>query len=59
MLKYARANNKYMESYGPKKDLSYITYFEKNNLNGWPTITRKLFETNSSFHVKLRSTEKV
>ena len=59
MLKYARANNKYMKSYGPKKDLSYITYFEKNNLNGWPTVARKSFETNSSFHVKLRSTEKV
>ena len=31
----ARANNKYMNYYDPEKLLTFITYLDKNNLNGW------------------------
>ena len=33
--RYAKANNKYMKDYDPKKPSKLITYLDMNNLHGW------------------------
>jgi len=33
--RYARANNRYMQLYNPSKRLSYLMYFDVNNLYSW------------------------
>ena len=33
--RYAEANNKYLPNYNPKKESSYISYLDANNLYGW------------------------
>ena len=39
--RYAKANNKYINDYDPKKPLTFITYLDMNNLYGW-TMTEYL-----------------
>ena len=43
LYRYAKANNKYkyMKDYHKNKKLSYIQYWDVNNLNGW-ALTKKL-----------------
>ena len=33
--RYAKANNKYMNDYDPKKQSTFILYLHMNNLYGW------------------------
>ena len=33
--RYAKGNNKYINDYDPKKQLTFITYLDMNNLYGW------------------------
>ena len=33
--RYAKANNKYMNNYDSKKQLTFTTYLDMNNLYGW------------------------
>ena len=33
--RFAKANNKYMKDYNPKKPSKFITYLDMNNLYGW------------------------
>ena len=35
IYQYAQAKNKYMKSYNENKELSYIHYWDVNNLYGW------------------------
>ena len=39
--RYAKANNKYMKKYNPKKDSKFITYLDANNQYGW-AMSKKL-----------------
>ena len=36
--RYAKANNKYLNDYDPKKPSTFITYLDMNNLYGWEMI---------------------
>ena len=33
--RYAKANNKYMKTYNPDEETSFIQYLDANNLYGW------------------------
>ena len=36
--RYAKANNKYMNDYDPKKQSTFISYFDMNNLYCWAMV---------------------
>ena len=41
IYRYAKANDKYMKDYGKSIELSYLQYWDVNNLCGW-AMSQKL-----------------
>ena len=35
IYQYAKANNKYLKDYDKNKELSYVKYWDINNVYGW------------------------
>ena len=56
ILRYAKANNKYIKEYDKNKESSYIRYWDVNNSYGWampqklPVIDFELIEDTSQFN---------
>ena len=41
--RYAKASNKFMKNYDPKKLSNFITYLDMNNLYGWTMSSYLLY----------------
>uniref|UniRef100_A0A1I7TZ65 DNA-directed DNA polymerase n=1 Tax=Caenorhabditis tropicalis TaxID=1561998 RepID=A0A1I7TZ65_9PELO len=58
MLRYSKANNKYMSNYNPAEESKYLLYLDANNLYGWAMSQKLPYDDFEFINVEVEMTQK-